>query len=281
MSKWITGKNIYLLPEFAHNSWQNKTTQHSPFKMLMGYKPRAEISDAPTPIPTLELHRETWKRVREEAEKHIIQAQQQWVQSKKEGHTFKEGDYVWLEGHNLHLDVPSAKLAPKHHGPFPIKQVLSPITYQLTLPGTWKIHNVFHVDLLTPYIETEFHSPNYTRPPPDLVQGTEEYEVEKILDSRQHGRGHKIQYLVKWKGYPDSDNEWVNWNDMHADKALEEFRQHNPSSITHKTTLQNNNIKIIPTSSITLHSHVLQCHHSPNHCIRHSARGTPIPHQWN
>jgi hypothetical protein len=147
------------------------------------------------------------------------------AQSKKEGHTFKEGDYVWLEGHNLHLDVPSAKLAPKQHGPFPIKRVLSPITYQLTLPGTWKIHDVFHVDLLTPYIETEFHGPNYTRPPPDLVQGEEEYKVEKVLNSRQYGRGHKIQYLVKWKGYPDSDNEWVNWSDMHADEALEEFRR--------------------------------------------------------
>jgi hypothetical protein len=206
--------------------------------MLMGYEPRAEISDASTPIPTLELRRETWKRVREEAEKHIIQAQKRWAQSKKEGRTFKEGDYVWLEGRNLHLDVPSTKLAPKRHGPFPIKRVLSPITYQLTLPGTWKIHDVFHVDLLTPYIETEFHGPNYTRPPPDLVQGEEEYEVEKVLNSRRHGRGRKIQYLVKWKGYPDSDNEWVNWDDMHADEALEEFRKENPSSITHKSSLR-------------------------------------------
>jgi hypothetical protein len=134
--------------------------------------------------------------------------------------------------------VPSTKLAPKHHGPFPIKRVLSPITYQLTLPGTWKIHDVFHVDLLTPYIETEFHSPNYTRPPPDLVQGTEEYKVEAILNSRQHGRGRKVQYLVKWKGYPDSDNKWVNWNDIHANEALEEFRQCNPSSVAHKTTVR-------------------------------------------
>jgi hypothetical protein len=234
------------IAEFAHNSWKNETTHYSPFKMLMGYEPRAEISDTPTPIPILELCRETWKRVRKEAEKHIIQAQQRWAQSKKEGRTFKEGEYVWLEGRNLHLDVPSNKLAPKRHGPFPIKRILSPITYQLTLPGTWKIHNVFHVDLLTPYIETEFHSPNYTRPPPDLVQGTEEYKVEAILDSRQHGRGHKVQYLVKWKGYPNSDNKWVNWDDMHADKALEEFKRCNPSSVTHKTTIRTAVLKSPP-----------------------------------
>jgi hypothetical protein len=146
---------------------------------------------------------------------------------------FKEGDQVWLEGCNLHLDQPSAKLAPKRHGPFTIKQVLSPITYQLTLPHQWKIHDVFHVDLLTPYIETEFHSPNYMRPPPDLINGEEEYKVKNILKSQRYGRGHKIQYLVKWKGYADSDNKWVNWDDMHVDEALTKFKQSQPQVITH------------------------------------------------
>jgi hypothetical protein len=221
------------IAEFAHNSWRNETTRQSPFSILMGYEPRVDISNVPTSIPVLELRREVWKRAREDAHKFILQAKARWAQSKKEGRTFKEGDQIWLEGCNLHLDQPSAKLAPKHHGPFTIKQVLSPITYQLTLPSQWKIHNVFHVDLLTPYVEMEFHGPNYTRPPPDLIDRKEEYEVESILKSRRHGRGCKVQYLVKWKGYADSDNEWVNWDDMHADKALEEFRQRQPRAITH------------------------------------------------
>jgi hypothetical protein len=92
---------------------------------------------------------------------------------------------------------------------------------------------VFHVDLLTPYIETDFHGPNYTRPPPDLIDGEEEYKVESILKSRRYGRGHKVQYLVKWKGYADLDNEWVNWDDMHADEALEEFKRRQPQAIMH------------------------------------------------
>jgi hypothetical protein len=92
---------------------------------------------------------------------------------------------------------------------------------------------MFHVDLLTPYIETDFHGPNYTRPPPDLIDGEEEYEVETILKSRRYGRGRKVQYLVKWKGYADSDNEWVNWDDMHANEALEEFKRRQPQAITH------------------------------------------------
>jgi hypothetical protein len=121
--------------------------------------------------------------------------------------------------------------------------------YQLTLPHQWKIHDVFHVDLLTPYVETELHGPNYTRPPPDLIDGEEEYEVESILKSRRHGRGHKVQYLVKWKGYADSDNEWVDWDDMHVDEALEEFRQQQPQVITHIRRATNEGESIIQQMS--------------------------------
>ncbi len=42
---------------------------------------------------------------------------------------------------------------------------------------------MFHVDLLTPYKEMEFHGRNFERPLPDLVDGEEEYEVERIIDS--------------------------------------------------------------------------------------------------
>ena len=28
---------------------------------------------------------------------------------------------------------------------------------------------------------------------------------------------------MKWKGYPDLENQWVNWRDMNADKAIREY----------------------------------------------------------
>ena len=102
-----------------------------------------------------------------------------------------------------------------------------PITYQLELPPQWKIHNIFHADLLTPYHETKLHRPNFTKPPPDLIDGEEEYEVEEILQSRKFGRQCKVQYLIKWKGYSDLENQWVNWNDIHVHKALVEFKKKN------------------------------------------------------
>jgi hypothetical protein len=101
---------------------------------------------------------------------------------------YKEGDQVWLEGKNLRINQPTAKLVPRRHGPFKIIQVMSAINYRLELPTQWRIHPVFHIDLLTPYRETIMHGPNFTWPTPELIDGEEEYSVERSLDSRRYGR---------------------------------------------------------------------------------------------
>ena len=221
------------LAEFAHNSWKNESTGQSPFEILMGYNPRVKIFDVTLSIPTVTLQLRDWKKAQEDTQKLMIKVQKWWTKGKTLEQRYNAGDQVWLEGRNLQIDWPSAKLAPKRHGPFRIKKVLSPIMYQLELPPQWKIHDIFHVDLLTPYRETELHRPNFTKPPPDLIDGEEEYEIEEVLQSRKYGRGRKVQYLVKWKGYPDSENQWVNWDDLHADEALADFKKKNPDAITH------------------------------------------------
>ena len=47
------------------------------------------------------------------------------------------GDWVWLEAKHLALLYASAKLAPKHYGPFKIMKEISPVAYQLELPRAW------------------------------------------------------------------------------------------------------------------------------------------------
>jgi hypothetical protein len=101
----------------------------------------------------------------------MIKAQQGWERRRCTTPTFQTGDQVWLDGRNIRMFHPAAKLVPKRHSPFPIIRVLSPITYELHLLVQWKLHPVFHVDLLTPYYETEFHGANYDKPPPDLSTG--------------------------------------------------------------------------------------------------------------
>ncbi|KAH8981474.1 hypothetical protein EDB86DRAFT_3087068 [Lactarius hatsudake] len=67
------------------------------------------------------------------------------------------------------------------------------------------------------------HGENFQCPPLDPVDSEEEYKVERILDSRCFGRSRKLQYLVKWKGYPDLENQWVNKDDVFADEAIVEY----------------------------------------------------------
>ena len=63
------------------------------------------------------------------------------------------------------------------------------MAYKLELPPTWTIHDVFHASLLTPYRETSQHGDNFTRPPPDLVDNLEEFEVEEVINHRHFGKG--------------------------------------------------------------------------------------------
>ena len=48
---------------------------------------------------------------------------------RRENLGFEVGDCVWLEATNLATDEPSPKLVSKRHGPFPIKDKLSELTY--------------------------------------------------------------------------------------------------------------------------------------------------------
>jgi len=57
------------------------------------------------------------------------------------------------------------------------------------------LYPVFHTSKLTQYSKFTIYGQKATPSPPTLIQGQEEWEVEKILDSQQrHG---KNEYLVK------------------------------------------------------------------------------------
>jgi len=132
---------------------------------------------------------------------------------------------------------------------------MSPVNYRLKLPTQWSIHDVFHIDLLTPYRETDIHGSNYLRPTPDLINNEEEYEVEKVLDTRQFGRGRKKQYLIKWKGYPDSDNEWVDHRDVHAPELIREFKNSRTAPKGHIRTGVTGKYPIISLATSTTSTH--------------------------
>ena len=98
------------------------------------------------------------------------------------------------------------------------------------------------------------HGPNYLEPPPDLINGEEEYEVEAILDSRRSGRGRKLQYLVNRKGYSDAENQWVDAKDIHADQLLDQFRKRLAGSINTEPVRCRRTITYMSNNGSSTHS---------------------------
>jgi hypothetical protein len=142
-------------------------------------------------------------------------------------HMFHKDDLVLLEATNLQTTHPKAKLTPCHYGPFKVIWASS-TNYKLDLPSTMRIHPIFYNSLLKPYTETKEHGPNYARPPPEIVEGEEgHYEIELILASRPTRNQKSTQYLVKWKGYPDSKNSWIHAKELtHAQELLKAWDAH-------------------------------------------------------
>src|SRR5712671_5341057 len=98
---------------------------------------------------------------------------------------------------------------------------------QLQIPATWQVHDVFHALLLTPYKETVEHGKNFLKPPPDIIEGEEEWEVEQILGKRVFSRSQTLQYLVRWKGYSPAHDQWVNREDMATDDLIKIYKREN------------------------------------------------------
>ena len=93
-----------------------------------------------------------------------------------------------------------------------------------------RLHPVFNVVKLTPapadpIVGRRARPP----PPPELIDGEEEYIVERILDSRMHRR--RLQYLIKWEGYGTEGNTWENADQVdNAPEKLAEFHRNNPAA---------------------------------------------------
>jgi len=39
------------------------------------------------------------------------------------------------------------------------------------------------------------------------------HEVELVLGRRRNAEDYQIEYLIKWKNYPPSDNQWIKGKD--------------------------------------------------------------------
>jgi len=112
----------------------------------------------------------------------LVAKRMKWYYDKKvQSVLFKVGDKVLL---NLKdYQTMERALRPRYEGPFEIIKKLSLVTFRLRMsPHYWALHPVFHTSKLTQYSESTIRRQKATPPPLTLIQGQEEWEVEKILD---------------------------------------------------------------------------------------------------
>jgi len=117
----------------------------------------------------------------------------------------------------------SEKLTERFVGLYKVKGIVSSNVIELELPKSIKIHpvvNISRVQLYKPQVEGQKKIP----PKPVIIEGEEEFEVEKILNKRTV-RG-KEKFLVRWKGYMAEEDIWENRENLkNAKELVEEFEK--------------------------------------------------------
>ena len=176
------------LAENANNNSVTAPTKMSPFYANYGYHSRTNCSkEGEAKNPALELYVHWMESVHKKAKENLEAARNSmgkyYNKQPLEAPIFEDGDLVVLDGGNIRTKCPSKKLAPKKYGPFTILTKIGTRSYKLKLHSRWRIHNVFHVSLLEPYVQNELEGRAQTRPEPEDLNGDLEYKVERIVNS--------------------------------------------------------------------------------------------------
>jgi hypothetical protein len=219
--------------EFAINNSVHSGTKETPFFLNYGIHPSTPLSmqtpaqrAARSRLPAAVKFTADMTAALDRA-KRCLQAAQDRMKAqadrKRTDLQFSVGDQVWLDSKNIAVQhTGSRKLMPRRLGPFKVASRIGAVAYKLELPPTMKrLHPVFHVSLLTPYVDGGRAQPP---PPPVLLADDDlDFEVEAVIGHKYVGRSNKLQYLIKFKGYGHEHNEWLPVSHLSCPELLEEY----------------------------------------------------------
>jgi len=175
---------------------------------------------------------ERMKRIQREAKAALGKVQKEMKKftdkRRREGEEYRVGDLVLLSIKDLKWQMKGKrleKLTEHFVGPYKVKGIISSNVIELELPKSIRIHPVVNVSRVRLY-KLQVEGQKKILPKLVIIEGEEEFEVEKILNKRRV-RG-KEKFLVRWKGYTAEEDTWENRENLENTKELvEEFeREH-------------------------------------------------------
>jgi hypothetical protein len=224
--------------EFSINTAVNESTGLSPFQLVLGFQPTFAPTSTSSTVPdvewTLEVREQRIEEARDALAAAKVRQAQQANKKRNDEPTFAVGDLVMVDSSDRRSryktrtqDSRAAKLFPRWDGPYKVIEAYPQTSnYKLDLPTGDRAHPVFHSSKLKAYKlnnPATFPSRHPPRPEPLDVEGEKQFVVEAIVDEK--GRGRARRYLVKWVGYPDSENTWEPAANVEDTEALDGWEE--------------------------------------------------------
>ena len=223
-AKWIK------IAQFVWNNTVLSVMTDSPFGITRSYSPRLRMEPVDVSAPAAKDFAAIFNKVIAASEKAKITMKSQADKHCSTTPIYKIGDQVWLSSDNLcMLNRASKKLTERWIGPYEISSIM-PNVVELRLPKMLRIHPVMNISWVKPYLGPLPGQP-VSRPGPIHVteDRNKEYEVDTIIDSRIY-KG-KLQYLVHWKGYNESERTWEPVSNLcNSPEIVEQFHISHPSA---------------------------------------------------
>jgi len=177
------------MAEFVYNNKAHSSTRMTPFKANYRQDPRMGFEGRKKgKYAGAEKFIKKMKEIQEEAKATLGKAQadmKKYADRKRSDvEEYKVGDLVMLSTKDLKYQMirrRTEKLMERFVGPYKVKEIVSLNMVRLQLPSTVKIYLLVNVSRIRRYIG-QVEGQKKEQPAPVIIEGEEEWEVERILN---------------------------------------------------------------------------------------------------